>query len=802
MSTIIQTDSCGSGSPLSQFDENGTPSVINYNLPQAITYNAYSYLDLELEADQFNPDLPYDDFWERTENLTLQEIIQQLLDEIDHATNSSFFENSHLLYRLGVITRGPKRLLDYYLVNNFTQEGTETITVSAASSQDTSKTATKGLSIDGDGGNFDPTDFFGPNELIISPDGGSGSGGIGSTGGTGSTGGAGSTNTNTTDTGSAANTNNVTPQNLLWQFGDINFGDLSFDIPSLFVLRYYHVARVPLFEIAAKIKRGFKPVLVENAFGLVSLEFSAQPEDVTPTIELVLNFKMANFLGNYGAGKTINTMSLLPGETTNISIRNWQRNEITKKRAENILDSFSESSIDDLQSIIENENMRASSASRSETHSRRKRKRGGINLGVVKFGGRSSSSSNKSFNSATASQVRNLSNSTSKQSSKTDALREIQVNIETTETVQTETEQTIVRELQNINQSRVLNFSFRQLLQEYISVTYLDQVSILFTNGNDEIEAKLEDMDILLEEVLTPAALSEVRHEIIAYLCNVKDYQANTIQFVEKVNETYNNLIESGGTPINVEYIRKRQDLEMQYQGHSVNGIIFDVTHRSIRTDALIAEALLGQGETLDCYNIKLQNEAVREAIINNNEREQAIRIIDLIEDPETKAELYKKVFGDCCDVPQNIIAGSTSSNGTNTVDIPSDFGTIQQLTAQDNTNSFSFLIGSQDQGFPIMSKSIFASQEEAKAVMQNVVDIITGNETKLAESADKNMTISKPKGFVINQKDKSEAFYLAVIDEKSNEIALSISDFKSEKDAEAAKEKAISIVLNMIPKK
>ena len=59
MSTILSTTNCGLKEPLSKFDDNGSASVINYNLPQAITYDAYSYLDLELSADKFNPNLPY-----------------------------------------------------------------------------------------------------------------------------------------------------------------------------------------------------------------------------------------------------------------------------------------------------------------------------------------------------------------------------------------------------------------------------------------------------------------------------------------------------------------------------------------------------------------------------------------------------------------------------------------------------------------------------------------------------------------------------------------------------------------------
>ena len=79
-----------------------------------------------------------------------------------------------------------------------------------------------------------------------------------------------------------------------------------------------------------------------------------------------------------------------------------------------------------------------------------------------------------------------------------------------------------------------------------------------------------------------------------------------------------------------------------------------DVTHRILRTPAVVVDALLGQGEALDCYNQKLQDEAVNRTKYENDKLKQAVEIIENIEDKKEKALLYKKVFGDCCDVAQS----------------------------------------------------------------------------------------------------------------------------------------------------
>ena len=67
----------------------------------------------------------------------------------------------------------------------------------------------------------------------------------------------------------------------------------------------------------------------------------------------------------------------------------------------------------------------------------------------------------------------------------------------------------------------------------------------------------------------------------------------------------------------------------------------------------MIVDALLGQGEALDCYNQQLQEAAVVAAQLANRKIEQAIAVIDAIADPAEKARLYNNVFGTCCSTPQ-----------------------------------------------------------------------------------------------------------------------------------------------------
>ena len=221
----------------------------------------------------------------------------------------------------------------------------------------------------------------------------------------------------------------------------------------------------------------------------------------------------------------------------------------------------------------------------------------------------------------------------------------------------------------------MLNFVFRQLLQDYFTLTYLDDVTITFSNGtpNSERTVKLPQLDSLLYDILkTDTDVTEVRKMILTYLSNIYDYSGTSQRFAEKTEEVLTDL--TGGTPTKLNYYRKNRVLNQTYKDKTVKGIILNVTHRTLRTPSLIVEALLGQGEALDCYNMQLQDVAVESAVLQNTKLKheigklgaetslinleriktnRALDMLDKVDDPIKRAELYKKVFTDCCDMPQ-----------------------------------------------------------------------------------------------------------------------------------------------------
>lgn len=412
--------------------------------------------------------------------------------------------------------------------------------------------------------------------------------------------------------------------------------------------------------LAHRIAQGERPILYRRPSGKQAIAFQPRPKKPDPAIYLVLKMRMASFLGDYGAGQTLSTFSLLPGEKTTIQIRDFRHNEATRSTSESVLDSYSESAMEDLQSTIEESRSTSEESSGSTTSGGESS--GGMNVGFnflgINLGGemRSEDTGEVTLSEALSEQVNTLDRAVSHHVQTADTQRQIEINTDVSTTQVSESEQTVTRTLENINRSRVLNFVFRQLLQEYVTLTYLHDVSLVYSNNYDTRRrtGTLSSMDNLLRAVLIDAnAVEKVRNDIYVHLCNVPDYTGTRVSFIEQVSEKHANCIEpkKGEKPIT--YVRKRHGLKQSYNDKTVDGIILNVKSRVLRTHALIVDAVLGQGESLDCYNQHLQESAVEGAQLANRRQAQAIAVVDGISDPAEKARLYNHIFGTCCPTPQ-----------------------------------------------------------------------------------------------------------------------------------------------------
>ena len=392
-------------------------------------------------------------------------------------------------------------------------------------------------------------------------------------------------------------------------------------------------------------------VLIEDAFGGFLPTFTIVPRpnagSLRPIFFLVEEYLVASFLGNYGAGKTLNTFTLLPSEKTSITIRTYKESTETKKRAENVMDSFSEDSAKEFENTLEKESSTKTAENKTNSIS------ASVSLKIPFVKGSAKIDASRSVTKSREANTRDLAKSIEKHANKTNSSRKVEVSSSSENSQKEGEEITTVRNLVNPNQSRVLNFVFRQLLQEYVTIMYLSNVKIGFTNGHPESQVivPIEKLDELLATYVKPAFIDEMRDQIIFEYLTVTNYQGFNQAFLEKVvKPTYS----PNGKNTTVEFYTKNKALKDSYElelGNGtrtikVEGIILSVEKNTLFTDSVIVDSLLGQGEALDCFNAKMQDSVAQKADLENGLLQEAISVLQKLDDPALKVELLKALLG------------------------------------------------------------------------------------------------------------------------------------------------------------
>jgi hypothetical protein len=433
--------------------------------------------------------------------------------------------------------------------------------------------------------------------------------------------------------------------------------------------------------MAKQIANGYYPVCQVTSDGSPALTYVRRPSRPNPTLFIKHEMQLCSYLGNYGAGRTINTFSLLPGEKTSISVRTFKESSIQKSKAENILDSMSQASSNSFENSLQAANSFGMDTAIAATASMGFSSSIGasIPIKIASVSANYGINAGLSISSATSSSIamQTVSNALSNHVSESNKNREVSINTSTFESSTTSEETTIVRELENVNVSRTLNFVFRQLMQEMHSVLWLKDIKFCYSNGmpGSYDETFSEGLDDFLARYIAPTQRVAVLTQLLKLAGWIFNYEKNPIQFFECKNFSTNTIptpspctnpsIPASSACLYV----KRAGLKDTYKDNpaspqftvDVPGVVLGGSKHVFRTNSVIVDSLLGQGEALDCYNMHLQEEAVKREILGNERLQQeitrnnqAMAIIDNITDPLDKAKNYKKIFGDCCEVAQS----------------------------------------------------------------------------------------------------------------------------------------------------
>ena len=411
-----------------------------------------------------------------------------------------------------------------------------------------------------------------------------------------------------------------------------------------------------------------------------TVRFTAlQSPPATPILHRLLlaeTVRLSSYLGAYGAGRTIKTLSLLPGEKSKLAIKTYQRSESTAKHASSIFDSLNESSASEFQQSMQRE--QSSKQSFEETSNYKVGVEAGLNLGV--FSAKASAEFSGGSNAAREQMAKNTASATQKHAAQASAKRDVKVetSFETKEEAGEET--AIQREIENINLSRTLNFVFRQMNQEFISILHLVDVRVgyyrvdLDPESGQEVptyrEATLPQLDSFLAEIIVPERRQEVREAILRQLKHVMDYKDQPQEFIHTAT-----FKDKDGEIPNSGYLRVRKDLSSTYQDLAtettieVPGVILAATKNTLRTDGIIVEAVLGQGNALDEYSQGLQQAAVKAKELANAQLEQAtakeqLALKVIVDKDDKAAELFSEIYPSETTESLALVAAQPNSNG------------------------------------------------------------------------------------------------------------------------------------------
>lgn len=422
------------------------------------------------------------------------------------------------------------------------------------------------------------------------------------------------------------------------------------------------------------------------------------PEKIFPKILFFEKLQISNFLGNYGAGRVIKTFSLFPGEKTKISIKTYQKTVETETQKTNvgssILDSVTEEAAVDFENSITSELSSKYTESEADILNSQKdysksegEGKASVLWGLVEASGKGGSEQETETTgewgtrSAREEFAKSVSNALFKHSSRASSKRDVEVN--TSSEASTEVseekgkEQLIERAIENVNVSRTLNLVFRQMVQEFVSILHLTDVRIaLYDESSGPYpQYSIYELDKFLDEYFVQDEESRtiVKNGIIRELYYIFNYMDEPRQFLNKVSLEFPvDTIEGLGIelPEKVEYLtvnKSQKDKAVGREFIEVQGVILKENVITMRTDGVVVDAFLGQGEGLDLYSQGLQTETVRELHLSNNLKEQEIgrqelaRMI-ITESDGNKAELFSKLYP-CCEIKKEEPQQDTSED-------------------------------------------------------------------------------------------------------------------------------------------
>ena len=432
------------------------------------------------------------------------------------------------------------------------------------------------------------------------------------------------------------------------------------------LFRYY-------LEIAMRFKQ-LVPAFYKSMGNHLKIKFISIVE-LKPKLLFVETLKLTNFPGDYGAGTTIKTFSLLPREITEISVKTWKNTETTTKEASSILDSYTEEKADEFERSVQSENSRFSKIDKSSSYNVKASAsaRWGWGSASVSAGKEGSTKSTRE------SSTKNVLNAAAKHAQTASAKREVNIDTEYEKKEETGIETTTMRTIRNLNVTRTLNFTFRQMNQQFHSVLHLTDLQLGFYNEypGSLREYPLSDIWHFVKKYMkTPETFIGTLKNIIMKeygtftddqgneINGVIDHYGNAKALVEEVTfqgdtRPYLRIkppYDKEGQPYGQQKYIMRPEIKdvndqitQEEDARFLDGIILGNKTITLKTDGVIVEALLGKSNALDDYSYLYRIEKIRKKRAENERILEGLNLVKQLLEAKKYDEAvraYKESFG------------------------------------------------------------------------------------------------------------------------------------------------------------
>lgn len=402
--------------------------------------------------------------------------------------------------------------------------------------------------------------------------------------------------------------------------------------------------------------------IIEVPYKTFSGNGSSTPVDVNkppnPAFFLIEIYGISSFLGDYGVGRTVKTFTLLPGESTTISMRTWKSTVESTARGSSIIDSHNQSASERFEASALRETTDSSTYSETEEwHAEASASASFFGFGSAKISGGGSGE----YHSRRDHFAKQVSDVTQEHASAASSQREMTITSSSERSEERGEETVIERTIKNVNMRRVLNFVFRQLNQRYTTIIHLKEIRLAFSNGRPGSwnEVPLSELGGLLQKFIVPARVDTLAKRILEYTGVIFDHDDKPIKVLDKIEmaaDAQDWVIadaqmvgnEFAAPTDRLFYRFKRGSLGQAGAPQAVEGVVMKRREITMQTDSVIVEALLGQADALDEYAMETQ-EAAAKAKTLQNERELILqRTLNDIADPAKRAEAFAQII--CCD--------------------------------------------------------------------------------------------------------------------------------------------------------